>query len=113
MTPTLEQRAEEIVYLHSYGDVERITIRVHKQDLIDAIATALRQTREGALVEGIERANLILERRGYLKGLEEAAKVAEKHPDCTDRGCYDHGKLCGQSIAKSIRALASGSGKEK
>ncbi len=40
---------------------------------------------------------------------DRAAEVAEKHPDCTDRGCLEGGKDgCGIAIATAIRALKGG-----
>lgn len=35
---------------------------------------------------------------------EDAAKIAENHGNCTDRGCFSREEDCGIAIAKAIRA---------
>lgn len=37
---------------------------------------------------------------------EEAAKIAEKHGNCTDRGCFAGEEDCGNGVAKQIRLRA-------
>lgn len=99
---TLVEIAKKIVEVNSYGSIEdRITVRVHKEDLTNSILSALAEERSAAVAKAfMDAMPLITTARETARkdALEYAAKIAEEYSHAIGANIAGRIRRCIQEI---------------